>query len=297
VVGGGPAGLEAARVAALRGHRVTLCEKSGRLGGTLVFSSLVYAANGRLAEYLERQVRELPIDLRLGQEVTSRFALDQKPDVVLVAVGGGHRDPAIPGGDRPHVLAGADLRALMTGSDGRVAKEKLSLRQRATLGVGGLLGVVDRISLARRLTRRWMPIGRRVVIIGGGLVGVELAEFLCERGRQICVLEEGSTLAVEMALPRRWRALHGLREHGVTLLTGVRVEEITDEGVVYSPGEGARSTARADNVILATSPGENLGLARALEGLGLETHLLGDCHGIGYIEGAIMEAARIARAI
>jgi 2,4-dienoyl-CoA reductase (NADPH2) len=297
VVGGGPAGMEAARVAALRGHRVTLCEKSERLGGTLLFSSLVYEPNGKLAEYLVRQVRELPIDLRLGQEVTSRFARDQKPDVVLVAVGGGHREPAIPGEDRPQVLAGGDLHALMTGSDKRVAEEKLSLRQRAMVGVGGLLGVADHISRARALTRRWMPMGKRVAIIGGGLVGVELAEFLCERGREVCILEEGDTLAVEMALPRRWRVLHGLREHGVALLTAVRVEEITDEGVVYTAGDGARSTALVDTVILAASPGENLGLAKALEGLGVEVHLLGDCHGVGYIEGAIMEAARIARTI
>ena len=139
--------------------------------------------------------------------------------------------------------------------------------------------------------------GKRVAIIGGGLVGVELAEFLCERGREVCVLEEGKTLAVEMALPRRWRALHGLREHGVALLTAVHVEEISDEGVVYTAGDGARSTVLADTVIIAASPGKNLGLAEALEGLGVEVHLLGDCQGVGYIEGAIMEAARIARAI
>jgi 2,4-dienoyl-CoA reductase (NADPH2) len=289
--------MEAARVAALRGHRVTLCEKSGRLGGTLVFSSLVYEANGRLAEYLERQVRGLPIDLRLDQEVTPRFVMEQKPDVILVAVGAGPRDPAIPGEDRPHVLAGGDLRALMTGSDKQVAEEKLSLLQRGIVGVGGLLGVADHISRARALTRRWMPMGKRVAIIGGGLVGVELAEFLCERGREVCVLEEGKTLAVEMALPRRWRALHGLRQHGVALRTGVRVEEITDEGVVYTARDGVRSTALVDTVLVATSPGKNLGLAEALEALGVEIHRLGDCQGIGYIEGAIMDAARIAREI
>jgi 2,4-dienoyl-CoA reductase (NADPH2) len=142
-----------------------------------------------------------------------------------------------------------------------------------------------------------MPVGKRVAIIGGGLVGVELAEFLCERGREVCILEEGNTLAVEMALPRRWRVLHGLREHGVALRTGVNVEEITDEGVVYTAKDGARSTAPTDTVILATGAGENRSLAEALEGLGAEVHLLGDCRGVGYIEGAIMDGARIARAI
>jgi 2,4-dienoyl-CoA reductase (NADPH2) len=297
VVGGGPAGMEAARVAALRGHRVALCEKSKRLGGTLLFSSLVYEANGKLAEYLERQVRKLPIDLWLGQEVTPGFVREQRPDVILVAPGAGHRDPVIPGEDRPQVLAGGDLRALLTGSDEHVAKEKLSLLQRGIVGAAALLGIAGRISLTRALSRRWMPIGKRVAIIGGGLVGVELAEFLCERGREVCILEEGNTLAVEMALPRRWRALHGLREHGVALRTGVRVEEITEDGVVYTAGDGARTSALADTVILATGAGENRSLAEALEGLGAEVHLLGDCRGVGYIEGAIMDAARIARTI
>jgi 2,4-dienoyl-CoA reductase (NADPH2) len=297
VVGGGPAGMEAARVAALRGHRVTLCERSKRLGGTLAFSSLVYEPNGELAEYLERQVRELPIDLRMGEEVTPRWVEEHRPDVILVAVGAGHRDSAIPGEDRPHVLTGSDLRDLLTGGEGHAAAEKLSPYQRTIVGAGRWLGLADRVSLIRALTRRWMPLGERVAIIGGGLVGVELAEFLCERGREVCVLEEGNTLAVEMALPRRWRALHGLREHGVALLTGVRVEEITDEGVVYTAKDGARSSVPIDTVILASGAGENRRLADALEGLGPEVHLLGDCCGVDYIEGAMMDAARIARSI
>ncbi len=297
VVGGGPAGMEAARVAALRGHRVTLCERSKRLGGTLAFSSLVYEPNGKLAEYLERQVRELPIDLRMGEEVSPGWVEEHRPDVILVAVGAGHRDSAIPGEDRPHVLAGSDLRDLLTGGDGHGAAEKLSPYQRAIVGAGRMLGLADRVSLIRAFTRRWMPLGERVAVIGGGLVGVELAEFLSERGREVSVLEEGDTLAVEMALPRRWRALHGLREHGVALLTGVRVEEITDEGVIYTAKDGARSSVPIDTVILASGTGENRRLADSLEGLGPEVHLLGDCCGVGYIEGAMMDAARIARAI
>jgi 2,4-dienoyl-CoA reductase (NADPH2) len=212
-------------------------------------------------------------------------------------VGAGHREPAIPGADRPQVLTGGDLRALLTGSDQRRAREKLSLPQRALVGLGELLGIADHISLARALTRRWMPVGRRVAIVGGSLVGVELAEFLCERGREVWVLEEGSTLAVEMALPRRWRALHGLRARGVALLTGVSVEEINDEGVVYAAEDGATSIAPVDTVILAAGAGENRSLARALEGLGAEVHLLGDCRDVGYIEGALMDAVCIARAI
>ncbi len=296
VAGGGPAGMEAARVAALRGHQVTLCEKSERLGGTAFFSSLVYEENGKLVEYLETQVRRLPIDLRLRQEVTRALVRELRPDVILVAVGARREVPEIRGADRANVLSGDDLRSLMTGSDKSVALEKLSLAQRAMLKMGSLMRVSDRVALTRELTRHWMPLGKRVAIIGGGLVGVELAAFLSERGREVTVLEEGNNLAVEMALPRRWRVLYTLREHGVRLLTEVRVEAVTDAGVVYSHG-GERQTVAADSVILAAGVTENRSLAETLAGLGLEVHLLGDCRRVGYIEGALMDAARVARAI
>jgi NADH dehydrogenase FAD-containing subunit len=99
-----------------------------------------------------------------------------------------------------------------------------------------------------------------------------------------------------MALPRRWRALYTLREHGVRLLTAASVEEITDAGVVYRQ-HGERQIAAADHVIIATGVVENRSLADALAGSGAEVYLLGDCKGVGYIEGAIMDAAQIARAI
>ena len=296
VAGGGPAGMEAARVAALRGHAVTLCERSERLGGTALFSSLVYEANGKLVEYLETQIRALPIDVQLGTEVTPALVQQLQPEVILVAVGARRAAPPIPGVDRANVLSGDDLRSLITGSDASVAAEKLSLRQRAMLKMGSLLGVTDRIALTRELTRHWMPLGKRVAILGGGLVGVELAEFLSERGREVTVIEESQTLATEMALPRRWRALYTLREHGVRLLTGASVEEITEAGVVYGQ-HGERQSAPADHVIIATGVVENRGLAAALGELGPEVHLLGDCKGVGYIEGAIMDAAQIARTI
>ena len=296
VAGGGPAGMEAARVAALRGHQVTLCEKSERLGGTALFSSLVYEANGRLVEYLETQIRALPVDVRLGQEVTPALAQQLQAQVILVAVGARRAAPPIPGVDRANVLSGDDLRSLLTGSDASVAAEKLSLRQRAMLKMGNLLGIADRIALTRELTRHWMPLGKRVTVIGGGLVGVELAEFLAERGREVTVLEESPVLATEMALPRRWRALYTLRQRGVQLLADAAAEEITGAGVMYRR-HGERQLAAADHVIVATGVVENRSLADALGGQGAEVRLIGDCQGVGYIEGAILDAARVARAI
>jgi 2,4-dienoyl-CoA reductase (NADPH2) len=289
--------MEAARVAALRGHDVTLCEKRGRLGGTLFFSSLVYEVNGKLAEWLETQVRKLPVELRLGREVTPELVKELAPDVVLVAVGARREAPPIPGVDRPEVLSGDDLRRLLTGGDLGAAARKLPLHQRVLLGVGSLLRLSDRLALARRLSRHWMPMGKRVAILGGGLVGIELAEFLSERGRDVAVLEEGTSFAEQMAPPRRWRALHQLRERGVDLLSEVRVEAIGAEGVSFADGEGGRHTVAVDSVILAAGTREDHTLAEAIANLGPAVHSIGDCDGVGYIEGAIRDAARVARQI
>jgi 2,4-dienoyl-CoA reductase-like NADH-dependent reductase (Old Yellow Enzyme family) len=297
VIGGGPAGMEAARVAALRGHRVTLCERADRLGGTLRFSSLVYPENGRLVEWLEVQVRKLPIELRLGSEVTAAMVGRIAPDAVVVAVGAARTPSTLPGASRSHVFDGDDLRALLAGDGSDSAESKLAWSQRALVGAGRALGLSHRFDLTRSLSRVWMPLGRRVAIIGGGLVGVELAEFLLERGREVSVLETSGDFAAQMAPPRRWRVLHHLREHGVELLSGVAVRSIEAEALRYVDAEGGLRTLAADSVILAEGTGPNRELMRALEELAPEVHAIGDCDGVGYIPGAILDAAVLARRI
>lgn len=294
VVGGGPAGMEAARIAALRGHRVTLCERHDRLGGTLLFSELVYPPNGRLVRHLAGQVRDAGVDVRVRTRVTLALAREIAPDVIIVATGARRETPEIPGAVRRNVLSGDDLRALLTGSDAQAASEKLSFAQRAVLGAGRLVGATGDMTLARELTRRWMPLGRRVAIVGGGLVGVELAEFLAERGRGVVVLEEGPTLAPEMALPRRWRALFEARERGVQFVTRARVTRIDEDGIVYDDASGASQRIRVDQVILATGTRGDASVADELRGLGAEIHRIGDCERVGYVEGALRSAAQVA---
>ena len=107
-----------------------------------------------------------------------------QPDVILVAVGAQRAAAPIPGADRTNVLDGDDLRHLMTGSDASVAVEKLSLRQRAMLKMG-TIWASRAPRLTRELTRHAMPLGRRVAVVGGGLVGIELAEFLSARSHAV----------------------------------------------------------------------------------------------------------------
>ncbi|MEK0363879.1 oxidoreductase [Pseudomonas sp. CBC3] len=295
VIGGGPAGLEAARIASLRGHKVTLVERSERLGGTLFFAALAYHENGRLLDNLVHQVRALPIDIRLGTTATPELLRSLEVDEVLVASGARRAAPAIPGADLKHVWSGDELRRLMTGDRAEeIAKQKLSLTQRTLMKAGSLTGATNSTEAIQTLSRLWMPLGKRVVIVGGGLVGLELAEFLIERGRQVAVLEPGSHLGRELAIVRRWRVLDNLRSHEVPLLTGISVERIRDNGVDYRDANGESQQLPADSVVLAIGAEPDDTLAASLENVGLKVQRIGDCGDLGYIDGAIHSATAVA---
>jgi 2,4-dienoyl-CoA reductase (NADPH2) len=298
VIGGGPSGLETARLARLRGHDVVLCEKSGQLGGTLRFAALVYEPNERLLDWLEVQVRKLGVEIRLETEVTPALIRELAPDEVVVAAGAMREKPAILGVDREHVFDGDDLRALLTGQGDGSASKKLSLVGRLAVRAGRATGITGRPGLLRETSKAWMPLGKEVVVIGGGLVGLELAEFLVERGRQVTVLEEGPRFGLELAHPRRWRVLHDLREHGARLVANAVVREIGEKEVAYeirsSPSEGQLASARADSVILAVGLGPNPGIAARLKEAGVPIREIGDVTGVGYLEGAIRDGFEAA---
>ncbi|MEN8160528.1 MAG: FAD-dependent oxidoreductase, partial [Myxococcota bacterium] len=296
VVGGGPAGLEAARVAALRGHEVTLFEKNAQLGGTLRFAALVYEPNERLLRWLERQVRQLGVDLRLGQAADVEAVRALAPDAVLVATGARRESLDVPGADRDHVFDGDDLRALLTGQGDAGAARKLSLTARLAVRAGRVTGVTSDPGRLREASRAWMPVGKRLVVLGGGLVGVELAEFLVERGRDVTVLEAGDRLATEMAHPRRARVLEELRGHGARLEPKARVLEIGAETVRFEQA-GASEEVLADTVVVATGLVANPGPAAELGAAGLPVAEIGDATGVGYIEGAIHDGFRAAIAL
>lgn len=299
VVGGGPGGMEAARVAALRGHQVTLLEKSRHLGGTARFSSLTTPLNAELVRYLSAAIAEAGVDVRLESPADAATVRSLRPDAVVVATGARRERPDVPGAFRSHVLSGDDLRALLTGDDPSAARA-LPLHQRAVVGAGRKLGLTDDMAAVRKLSMRWMPLGDDVVVVGGGLVGVELAEFLAERGRRVTVLETGEKLGLEMAHPRRARALHEARLHDVRFVTGAELLEIRDRDVVYRVGDVER-TAPADQVILASGvrPDPGLGevLGEVFAGDGVEVAVVGDAAEVGYIQGAVRSGYLAARAI
>ena len=297
VVGGGPAGMEAARVATLRGHRVTLVERSNRLGGTLFFAALAYPENGKLLDYLVEQMKQMPIEVKLSTEADAALVEKLKPDTIVVATGARREAPAIQGAEQKHVWSGDELRRMMTGDRAdEIAKAKLGLAERAMFKAGGMLRVTDSTQALQSLSKLWMPLGKKVVIVGGGLVGLELAEFLLARGRQVTVLEPGTHPGSELPIVRRWRVVEAVTEHGALKLKAT-VHEITRDAVLWQDASGAEQRTPADSVVLAIGAEADDRVATALSAFGVPVQRIGDCAGVNYIEGAMHDGNRVGRTV
>jgi len=257
VVGGGPAGMEAARVASLRGHKVTLYEREKTLGGQLIAASSPPSKEpiGDLAEYLKNQIQKLGVKVKLGTEVTPALIKRLKPDVVILSTGATPVIPNIPGVRRKNVATAVDI---------------LLGRKRA---------------------------GKKVVIIGGSEVGSELAWFLAEKGKKVTIVEMLGGLAMDMNMFSRFYLLDKLAELNIEMLINTTAQEVTDKGVVAIDMEGNKQVIEADTVILATGFRSNDGLERKLKGAIPEVYTIGDCVKPGKIWGAIDSASRIARLI
>ncbi|OBI72628.1 FAD-dependent oxidoreductase, partial [Mycobacterium asiaticum] len=281
VIGGGPAGLEAARVASERGHRVTLFEGAEQLGGALRWASVLHPENQPFLRYLCDEIKLGSVEVRLGQSVSAQNVVAAAPDAVVVATGGRVAVPAVPGADLPHVLTGPGLREM----GGRL--------------VGGWRQRLMRPAAVRAATRVWLPVGRRVAIIGGDLVALELAEFLARRGRLVAIVETGKDIAPEIGNKRKTEHMDRLDRLGVTVHVRAAVERITRSAVVFTPAGGTVRQLAADSVVLAGTVEPDTALFDDLVAAmpGVEVHAAGDCTGLGLIRKATEEGARAACAI
>jgi 2,4-dienoyl-CoA reductase-like NADH-dependent reductase (Old Yellow Enzyme family)/thioredoxin reductase len=260
VVGAGPAGMEAARVARLRGHDVTLMEAQPRLGGRWAFAAATSGPNAELLAWLERQLGVTGVDVRLDSTVDAAAVRALAADVVIVATGGTWRAPDVPGGTLAHVHTPDGLEGwLLRGEP-----------------LGGA------------------PMrGRDVVVLGGDLPGLALAELASAQGARVTVLEETPVFGLHLGLPGRWRRVFDLRARGITLSGGVDVVEITPATVRTRDLDGEH-TISAD-VVMATSaivPGA--ALADELAAGGIPVRVVGDASSPGLLEGAMLDALEVA---
>ena len=236
VAGGGVAGMQAALTASQRGHKVILCEKTGRLGGVLHCEDNV-PFKKHLADYLTRQallISRAPIDVRLNTEVTTELAKSLRPDVIIAAMGARPIKPAIAGIDEPFVMGAVEAYANPDN------------------------------------------IGKRAVIIGGGLVGVELGIFLGQLGHDITILEKLDRLTLQAGSLHTLALTVQIRDLGIEVHLSQDVTKISADGV-YATSPDGESVFAADCVIYATGQEPLAKEADALNDCASEFYLVGDC--------------------
>ena len=232
VVGGGVAGVEAARIASIRGHRVSLYERSGQIGGQ-IFQAMAppHKENMKpLIAYLEKQLSIHNVEVHLNAEITAEEIISRKPDAVVCATGVRPSVLPIPGFDR--AVHAKDI------LDGGECKEK-------------------------------------AVIIGGGSVGCETAEYLAEQGKKVTVIEMLDTMAEKMTNVARTILMGHLKGLGVELLTSCKCKEITEDTVVCEL-DGRERRIPADTVIAAVGDRPNDSLYQELQGKVEELYNVGD---------------------
>ena len=257
------------------------------------FSQLTTPANQLLVDWLTHEIQRLDVDVLLSTEATREVIVALNADEIIVATGARRGLPDVPGADLPHVLTGDALRGVITGEAG-ADHRSLGSFGKIAVATGRTLGLLNSADRIRTLSKTWMPVGKRVVVIGGGLVGLELAEFLAERGRQVTVLEEGPHMGLPMAMPRRWTAVSKATKHGVVLIRDAVVVSIDKVSVRYRSGD-SEFEVRGDSVVIASQVEPDVRLAESLSDLGIRVQVVGDAVNIGYIEGAIHTANRVAR--
>ncbi len=261
VVGAGPAGLEAARVAALRGHRVVLFEREAQVGGQVLIAARapVRTELTGILRFLARQVDKLPIDRRLRVEASPDTVLAESPDVVIIATGSHPHVPALRGLDGKHVVTDWDV-------------------------------LLDRVE-----------VGERVVVVDDVHTqrGLSTAEHLLDRGRRVEVISRlfyaGQDVGVTSIAPLYSR----LFAKGVTLTPHTDLVAVEGSAVVvanvYTRAE--RRIEGVDTVVLSMGSRSIDTLYRALKGQVAALHAIGDCVAPRGIHQAILEGTRVARAV
>ncbi len=253
VVGGGPAGMGAARVAALRGHRVTLWEKRSKLGGQLIQAVIPPHKNiiEPFKKYLETQLKKLNVKIELGITAKAATVKQFEPEVVVLATGATIFTPEIPGLNEANAIQWIDI-----------------LEGRAEAG-------------------------DRVVLIGGGFVGCETADFLAEKGKRITVTNILPEMALGMGPGLRGPLLNRLSARGVSLLTSVKYHEITPRGVVLTTQDGETKTIQADTIVLAAGGICDRKLYEEVRAIVSETYFAGDCVETRTMRDAVADGYRI----
>lgn len=259
VVGGGPGGMEAARVAALRGHNVTLYEKEGELCGQLKIGASVPGKEklNFIKEYYSNQLPKAGVKIELNREVDERLVQRVKPDVLIIATGAEPLIPDIPGISGNNVVLAWDVLR---------GKEKVP--------------------------------GSKVVIAGGGLVGCETGLFLAQKSKNVTIVEMLEELAMDMEPITRFDLLtEQLPKAGIKSLTRRVISQISEEGVTVLDSFGRKTFVEAETVVNALGAKSVEKLEERVKEIVSEVYVIGDSKKPRRIINATFEGANVARLI
>jgi 2-enoate reductase len=259
VIGGGVAGMEAARVSAIRGHKVTLFEGSNALGGHVIAGGVPdFKEDDRaLAKWYANQLKKLNIDVKMNTRATKDMVVGMHPDTVFVATGSEHIMPKLPGIDNSKVSNACEV----------------------------LLGK--------------KKVNNNCVIVGGGLVGCELALHLAKQGKKVTIVEALNDIlkaGSPLAPMNEFMLRDLLKFHNIPIKTSSTLTEIDNEGAVIKTGDSVE-TIPADNVILAMGFKRINALYEELKYDIDEIYNVGDGREVRNIRGAIWDAYEVARSI
>lgn len=247
VVGGGPAGMEAARTAALRGHQVILFEAENELGGMLKWASVPPHKEilKTISEYYAREIIRLGVELKLGVRATSDVIVNEIPDSVIVATGGVTFLPDIPGINNSIAVHALDV---------------LSGKKKT---------------------------GDSVIVAGGGAVGCEVANFLAHQNKKVTIVEMLATVGLDMDSWIWVCLSAELAEKNVKIVKSTKIEEITEKGVVLIDKNWNKTFLKADSVVLALGLKPSNCLAQELDGKVKKIFVIGDAEMPQRIQEAI----------
>lgn len=265
VIGAGPAGLEAARVAALRGHSVTLVEKNATVGGNLYVASLPISKGDftKFHDWAEAQCVKLGVTIKLNTEANAALVDELNPDVIIIATGSNPLLPPIKGIDKTHVVTAEDV----------------------------LLGKVK--------------VGKKVVVAGAGEVGLETADTIMEKneienltviemqkevGADMSPMDKAMLFANESVFPKHFA-------NGLKIVTETKLQEITDTGVRVCGNHWNESVIEADTVVLALGYKANNAICESLNGKASEIYVVGDAVRARKIADAVYQANYFASRI
>lgn len=257
IVGGGVAGMEAARIAKMRGHDVTLFEKSSVLGGNLIPAGnhdFKYEV-ARLNDYFINEMKTKNIDVRLNSPVTPEELRASGADAIILATGSVPVMPrSIPGIDHSKTISGVD----------------------ACMNV--------------------RPVGEKVVIVGGGLVGCEIAYGYAKEGKQVTIVEALDDILMVNDVPamNKMMLVDAFEFYKTRVLTGTRLKEVNDNGAVVEKKDGTQETVEADTVIMSIGYRSIPSMEEELSGCGAEIYNIGDGNRVGNVMTCIQDAYEVA---